>query len=164
MLSRISILPLIDSTLKHNLSKSKKLKKSPSQRVRISLCFGFYMNAARGIAYGQPGAFLSVSDGSMLHIDASCSISILESYPNWIIFTLLGGSSMTHGKLKEASKIKSEWIEDLVPKLNQLDLTRLSGGLPVKRPREEEQKKEEKASPDEKINKARERYLQRKGK
>lgn len=164
MLARTSIPQLTDQTLKHKLSKAKKLKKSQSQRVRLSLCFGFFMNAARGIAYGQPGAFLSVADGTMLHIDSSSSISILESYPNWIIYTLLGGSSMTSGKLKEVSKIKSEWIEDLAPKLNKLDLTRLTGGLPVKRPREEEQKTEEKPKPDEKINKARERYLQRRSK
>lgn len=133
-----------------------------SARLRMALCTGFYMNSARAVAYGQPGSYLAVRDGTLLHLGKECAMSMLEYYPSWILYTQLGGASLLHGSMKEASKIKSEWIEDLVPRLKQADEEMLTGGK--KRPRTPELPTEPvAANPATKLLSARERYLQRKG-
>ena len=133
-----------------------------STRLRMALCMGFYMNSARAVAYGQPGSYLAVKNGTLLHLDKDCAMSMLEYYPSWILYTQLGGASLLHGSMKEASKIKSEWIEDLVPRLKQADEASLLGGK--KRPRSPDPVPPPIPSdPVSKLASAKERYLQRKG-
>ena len=133
-----------------------------SARLRMALCMGFYMNSARAVAYGQPGSYLAVRDGTLLHLDKDCAMSLLEYYPSWILYTQLGGASLLHGSMKEVSKIKSEWIEDLVPRLKRADEEMLTGGK--KRPRTPPLPVEPVvADPAVKLASARDRYLQRKG-
>ncbi|CAG9319735.1 DHX40 [Blepharisma stoltei] len=158
---RISGLP--EEKLYNELMEKKALSSDSSIRLRLALCFGFYMNAARAVSYGQEGSYLSVSDGTMLHVDKQSSISILGKYPPWIIYTHLSGSTLSHGSLKVLSKIRSEWIEDLTPKLSQANLERLVGLQKQKRPREPSINEEKEAEdPAIKVNQARERYLKRK--
>lgn len=136
---------------------------SESRRLRIALCFGFFMNTARGVAYGQPGSYLSVVDGSVLHLDRGSVLSVLEIFPTWLVYTSLAGKTLVFGSMKDASKIKNEWIADLVPRLSTVDIPRLTG-LPVKPPRQQSPVRAEckEADPSSKISQARERYLQRK--
>ena len=70
---------------------------------------------------------------------------------------------MNHGTIKLLSKVKSKWLNSLVPKLEKVDTDKLLGILTHKRPFEE--KKETlivNENIDEKIENARQRYLKRK--
>lgn len=135
------------------------------QKLRLSLCAGFFMNAAREIELGQTGSYLSVRDNSMLHIDKYSSIFILSSYPKWLVYTQLSGSSLSHGTIRMLSKVKSTWLQHLLPRLNIQDPDKLLGIIGCKRPEPEPMKTEEqpKESIQVKIEKAKERYLKRKG-
>ena len=134
-----------------------------SARLRMALCTGFYMNSARAVAYGQPGSYLSVRDGTLLHLDKESCISVMENYPTWILYTQLGGSSLLLGSMKEVSKIKSEWIEELVPRLKLADACALLGAKKRQREEEPAPAQPDPATAESKVTSARERYLQRKG-
>ena len=135
------------------------------QRLRLSLCAGFFMNAAREIELGQTGSYLSVRDNSMLHIDKSSSIFILSSYPKWLVYTQLSGSSLSHGTIRMLSKVKSKWLQYLLPRLNIQDQDKLLGIIGSKRPQPDSIPTEVKPTENvqDKIEKAKERYLKRKG-
>jgi len=138
------------------------LRSSDSRRLRVALCFGFFMNTGRGVAYGQPGSYLSVVDGSVLHLDRGSVLSLLEVFPTWLVYTSLAGKTLVFGSMKDASKIKNEWISNLVPRLSTVDIPRLIGQpiKPIKQPSPVSKAvaTEDRAA---KILKARERYLQR---
>lgn len=152
-----------------NLIEHEILRDYPSLNVeeglRLSLCSGFFMNAAREIELGQIGSYLSVRDNSMLHIDKSSSIFILSSYPKWLIYTQLSGSSLTHGTIRMLSKVKSKWLQCLLPRLNTLDPEKLFGLIGIKRAEPEPAENPEKTTENlqQKIESAKERYLKRKG-
>jgi hypothetical protein len=134
-------------------------------RVRLSLCLGFYMNAAREIELGQAGSYMTVKDNCVLHVDRSSSISILGSFPKWIIFTELSGSNLIHGTMKAVSRVKGKWLKSLVPKLEDLDIEKLLGRISVKRPFQEtpESFPINPENLQSKLTQAKERYLKRKG-
>lgn len=141
--------------------------KTNSVKVRFALCIGFYMNAGRAIVYGQEGSYLAVRDNSMLHVDKSASVAILDAYPTWIVYTQLSGTTLAHGTIKMLSKVKSEWLEQIVPKLEKIDLNRLLGLPNDKRQRSDSEGEEEKIEQTgenvkEKIEQAKQRYLKRK--
>jgi hypothetical protein len=133
-------------------------------RIRFSLCIGFYINAGRAVVIGQEGSYLSVKDGTMLHVDKNTSVAQLQSYPTWIIYTQLSGNTLQHGTIKLLSKVKSKWLESLVPKLENVDTNKLMGTeTPVKRQREETTAEPEpKQEITQIIELAKQRYLKRK--
>lgn len=133
-------------------------------RLRLSLCMGFYMNAAREIELGQAGAYMSVKDNRVLHVDRSSSVSLLGVYPKWLIYTQLLGSNPSHGTIKMLSKVKGKWLRHLVPKLEDLDSDKLLGRISIKRAAEvPETEPEAVENIENKIEQAKARYLKRKG-
>lgn len=161
MVSRIK---LPDNLVEHAFVKEypEVHANSDSRRLRIALCFGFFMNTARGVAYGQPGSYLSVVDGSVLHLDRGSVLSLLEVFPTWLIYTSLAGKTLIFGSMKDASKIKNEWVTNLVPRLSTVDIPRLIG-QPTKPPREVSPVRKAVVAEDRltKIEQARMRYLER---
>ena len=150
-------------TEKHILKDAKNSLKSVSEKIRLCLCIGFFMNAGRAIASGHEGSYLSIKDHSMMHIDANTSISALQEYPKWIVYTHFSGNSLSHGTIKMLSKVKSSWLDKLVPKIEKADINKLMGINNPKRPREDN---EVPAMPQinvtDKIEQAKQRYLKRK--
>ena len=156
-----------DSALQENriFEEFKTSVTSISSRVRFCLCMGFYMNAARAIAYGQEGSYLSVKDGTMLHVDKFTSIAVLQAYPKWIVYTQLSGNTLSHGTIKILSRVKGIWLEKLVTKLEGVNMNKLMGVPEAgKREREENSKEETKESESKEqiVEQARLRYLKRK--
>lgn len=154
----------IPSLVEHEILRDQA-SLTTEERLRLSLCAGFFMNAAREIELGQIGSYLSVRDNSMLHIDKSSSIYILSSYPKWLIYTQLSGSSLTHGTIRMLSKVKSKWLQYLLPRLNTLDPDKLFGFIGVKRTEPEPAENQEAVTENiqQKIESAKERYLKRRG-
>ena len=79
-----------------------------------------------------------------------------------MIYTQLSGSTLVHGSIKLLSKVKSKWLNSLVPKLEQININQLIGIIDAKKNKEEI--KEEitaKENISEKIENAKMRYLKR---
>ena len=85
------------------------------------------MNTARQVAYVNPQSYLDVSNESMIQISDTSSLSLLQAYPKWILYTSLGGSTLSYGTIRQAVKIRESWIANLVTKLNEVDLDALWG-------------------------------------
>jgi len=55
-------------------------------------------------------------------------MSIQSSYPDWLIYTELTSSgSSAAGMIKMASAIDLEWVEDLIPRLKEVNVKKLCG-------------------------------------
>lgn len=96
--------------------------------LRMSLCQGFYMNAARKIPIANDGSYLKISDGSVVQLDSNSAISIKEMKPDLVLFTELEGSN-TRALMKQISIIELSWINDLISFIKDVDVFRLRGKL-----------------------------------
>lgn len=111
---------------------------------------------------------------------------MFQHFPDWVLYTeLVGSGTGGNGRMRLASEIKVKWIEKKIPLLSKIDLNRLelAGEKPnvnsLKRKAEKPldivetlihqnkieskiKEKQETLNKDDKINAARERYLERK--
>jgi hypothetical protein len=54
---------------------------------------GFYFNSARKVANSQSD-YLLVSEGNIVNLDSQSVFSLLDNYPDYLIFTELGGTTI----------------------------------------------------------------------
>jgi len=95
--------------------------------IRMSLCQGFFMNAAKKTSnIGDVCSYLRISDGSLMTIDDNSSVSIKNTKPDLIIFTELGGYS-NKPMMKQVSVIRLNWISDMIYLLKKVDVLKLRG-------------------------------------
>lgn len=95
--------------------------------VRMSLCQGFFMNAARKLPLANEGlSFMKIIDGSVVQLDANSAIALKDTRPDLVLFTELGGSN-TKALMKQVSVIELKWISDLVGLIKNVDVFRLRG-------------------------------------
>ena len=92
--------------------------------MRMSLCQGFYMNAARKLPIANDGSYLKISDGSVVQLDTNSSISVKGLKPDLVLFTELGGSN-SRAVMKQVSIIELKWINDLINLIKNVDIFRL---------------------------------------
>jgi ATP-dependent RNA helicase DHX8/PRP22 len=105
-----------------NLDDYEKINKL----MRMALCQGFFMNAARKIPNSND--YLRVSDGSVVSLDSQSGIVIKDMKPELVIFTELGGSS-TKAVMKQVSIIEIKWINDLINLIRNVDVIKLRGKM-----------------------------------
>ena len=150
--------------------------------VRMSLCQGFYMNAARIMNNSIDGlGYIRISDGISVTLDRFSSIALKNLKCDYVIFTELSGT-ISKPVMKQVSSVELKWINDLLIYLKNADIRKLKGEnidfeqidkeeeeaidlyniLDIKR--EENDKDDDKEELEKKIKEARERYLQRKRK
>lgn len=94
--------------------------------LRMTLCQGFYMNAARKIPNVHDNSYLKISDGSIVTLDSHSSISLKGLKPTLVLYTELGGST-SKAVMKQASEIELKWINDLLYLIKNIDVTKLRG-------------------------------------
>ena len=58
----------------------------------MALLTGFYYNITRKVQNSNMD-YLLMSEGNRVNIDPSSVFGIWEQYPDWVIFTELGGTS-----------------------------------------------------------------------
>lgn len=81
--------------------KKKEMKSSKSrddgfdrwEKVRMALTAGFYFNSARKLANSQSD-YLLLSEGNIVNLDPQCIFAIKGIYPEYLIFTELGGTTI----------------------------------------------------------------------
>jgi hypothetical protein len=77
----------------------------------------------------QEGTYLTVNEGLLVKVDRKSNLGINQYYPDWVIYTELSGAGQS-GIMKMSFEIKLSWVEDKMPLLKEVDVKRLSGGLP----------------------------------
>ena len=151
--------------------------------VRMSLCQGFYMNAARIMNNSIDGLnYIRISDGVSVTLDRFSSIALKNLKCDYVIFTELSGT-ISKPVMKQVSSVELKWINDLLVYLKNADIRKLKGEknnfeeidkeeekiidlyniLDIKKD-DENNNEENKEEIEKKILEARERYLQRKRK
>ncbi|KAI4905188.1 hypothetical protein NFI96_013904 [Prochilodus magdalenae] len=150
---------------------------SSSELLRHCLCLGYFTNVARR-SMGK--AFCTMDGhGSTVHIHPSSSLFGKEAQLDWIIFHDVLVTSRVY--VRTVCPIRYDWVEDLLPKLHEIDVYELSSVAreevtdkemaqweqrrTAKRqtgPSEDASKKLEKRNDESSITEARARYLQRK--
>ncbi len=151
--------------------------------VRMSLCQGFYMNAARIMNNSIDGLnYIRISDGVSVTLDRFSSIALKNLKCDYVIFTELSGT-ISKPVMKQVSCVELKWINDLLVYLKNADIRKLKGEknnfeeidkeeekiidlyniLDIKKD-DENNNEENKEEIEKKILEARERYLQRKRK
>ena len=129
--------------------------------VRMSLCQGFYMNAARIMNNSIDGlGYIRISDGISVTLDRFSSIALKNLKCDYVIFTELSGT-ISKPVMKQVSSVELKWINDLLIYLKNADIRKLKGeNIDF----EQIDKDDDKEELEKKIKEARERYLQRKRK
>ena len=95
--------------------------------VRMSLCQGFYMNAARIMNNSIDGlGYIRISDGISVTLDRFSSIALKNLKCDYVIFTELSGT-ISKPVMKQVSSVELKWINDLLIYLKNADIRKLKG-------------------------------------
>ena len=178
--SATSIYKQLEGILKRQsiqLDQDRELLSVPlSERLRQSLCYGLFCNAAR---LGPSRRSFRTMDGhgTTAYLHPSSTLFGREDSLDWVVYNEIVDTAKTY--MRTVCPVKYVWLKDLLPRLHDIDVYRLSdcekrrasvGGdegvgegvpPPAKRPaytRTEEDKKKL----QDKAKSARERYLERK--
>lgn len=105
-------------------SRKDKTTFTEGQLIKLTLCNGFYFNTARKMANSQdtylmvyPEVFnwevLSEAglQGTIVDVDVSSVYALLEQYPDCVIFTELGGTTLVRGVMKLLTSIDISWVK-----------------------------------------------------
>lgn len=114
--------------------------------------------------------YLLISEGNIVGIDFQSIYTLKEEFPDCVIFTELSGTSIVRGMMRLVTKIDLAWIHPYISKMKSVDLFKLAGSDNLKeknverikdiRSENDEDKNED--SKQNKVNEAKNRYLERK--
>ena len=151
----------------------------------MALTAGFYFNSARKLANSQSD-YLLLSEGNIVNLDPNCIFAIKGIYPEYLIFTELGGTTIgnlvgkygviygliVRGIMRITSRIDSKWVKDYIARMKEVDTAKLADikkngddSLLGKRHNDvdlEVQKEGDNAKRNDKIEEAKRRFLDRK--
>lgn len=111
----------------------KIMSDSMSQRTRQALCYGLFGNVARTVP-GRRSYRTMDGHGTIAYIHPSSVLFGADSTPEWVVYHELVDTSKTY--MRTLCPIKYAWVKDLLPRLHNVDVYRLSE-CASKRPREE---------------------------
>ena len=151
--------------------------------LRMSLCQGFFMNAARKMSNSTDGlGFIRIIDGVSVTLDHFSALAIKKTKPELVMYTELGGT-ITKPVIKMVSIIELGWINELIIFLKNVNIKRLTGEkeeeenesekkefidlysiLEKVKNKEKESKEDDKEEIKKRALQVKERYLQRKRK
>ncbi|XP_078610851.1 putative ATP-dependent RNA helicase DHX40 isoform X1 [Branchiostoma floridae x Branchiostoma japonicum] len=102
----------------------QELAGSQSELLRRALCDGFFNHIARRSATGRS---FRTMDGhaSTVFIHPSSVLFGEEAQLDWVIFHEVVWTSKVY--MRTVCPVRYSWVQDLLPKLHQLDLSSLSG-------------------------------------
>lgn len=106
---------------------------SMSQRARQTLCYGLFGNVARTVP-GRRSYRTMDGRGTVAYIHPSSVLFGAESAPEWVIYHELVDTAKTY--MRTLCPVKYAWIKDLLPRLHNVDVYRLSE-CSAKRPRKD---------------------------
>lgn len=119
-----------DPNYQHFLEMKKNFKDNlPSKYrenlLRKCLSIAFYFNTARLSSNGQ-AYLLNYPDGTVVSMDPTCALGLLQLDSPCVLFTELGAGS-SRGIMRQVSIIDKKWIESYLPKTKEVDNFRLAG-------------------------------------
>jgi len=117
--------PLISKFLKDKHDSSKHTKDNYTS-FRIALTSGFYFNCARRVA-NSPTDYILIAEGQIVSLDPSSALAIREVYPETVVFTELGGTSVARGIMRIVSEVEYSWAKNYLDKMKNVNMQRLAG-------------------------------------
>ncbi len=154
------------------------LSVSISERLRQSLCYGLFCNAAR---LGPSRRHFKTMDGhgTTAYLHPSSTLFGQEEILDWVVYYEIVDTAKTY--MRTVCPVKYVWLKDLLPRLHEIDVYKLSdcekrrrtsigdgdmgedtGVPPVAKKPAYKRTEEDKKRLEEKATSARERYLARK--
>jgi len=128
------------------------------ENLRQTLCAGFFPSTAR--ICGAGGGWLTLTENLLVRPDIGSALNGVAA--PWVLFSELAGHTPAYGVMRNVSVIEHEWIKEYIPRIDMVDMKRLSGAISVKRPRDDAPAEVNEEERKEKANAARDRYLARK--
>ena len=148
-----------------------------SERLRQSLCYGLFCNAARLSPSGRSFRTMD-GHGTAAYIHPSSTLFGSEASLDWVIYNEIVDTAKTY--MRTICPVRYTWLKDLLPRLHEVDVYKLSdcekkrvsiGGEeddeyidelpPAKRPATQKTRESD-LELQEKVKSARERYMARK--
>lgn len=65
-------------------------------------------------------------EGLVVDVDTNSIYTVLNKFPDNVIFTELGGTSQVRGVMKLISHIQREWVKPYFSNMKEVDLFRLA--------------------------------------
>ena len=94
-----------------------------SQRVRQSLCYGLFCNVAR-VSPSQRNFRTMDGRSTVAYIHPSSVLFSCEKSLDWVLYMELVDTAKTY--MRTLCPIKYSWIQELLPKLHEVDVYKLS--------------------------------------
>ena len=136
------------------------------KRVSMSLCSSFYYNSARRI-HNANEEYMLLAEGNILNIDHNSAFSVRNNFPEIVIFTELAGRQTGRGTMRSLSEVKEEWVLPYMKKIKKISGEQISGvkskksDLMIKREKTQKLEHDRKEGKEDKLLKARERFMNR---
>lgn len=93
----------------YSYSKQKGVHFTSTQLFSMALCSSFFFNGARRV-HNMAEDYLLLSEGIIVNIDPQSAISVKHSFPEYIIFTELGGTGGGRGTMRTCTAVEGAWI------------------------------------------------------
>lgn len=94
----------------YKLSREEDLSISHAQYFAMALCSSFFFNGARRV-HTAAEDYLLLSEGVKVNVDPQSAIAVRNSYPEYLIFTELGGTGGGRGTMRTCTKVEGDWIK-----------------------------------------------------
>lgn len=78
------------------------------------------------MANSEDSYLMVYPEGTIVTVDISSVYALLGKYPNCVIFTELGGTSLVQGVMKLITEIDIEWVKPYFPMMVKVDLFKLA--------------------------------------
>eukprot|EP00916_Digyalum_oweni_P011562 GHVL01019283.1.p1 GENE.GHVL01019283.1~~GHVL01019283.1.p1 ORF type:complete len:731 (+),score=109.31 GHVL01019283.1:4564-6756(+) len=104
-------------------------RKISGTNLRKALCRGYYYQTARP-CNREAGLWLSVAEGVLVRPEPGSVLDDLEGSDTdcWLLYSSLGGSSLSQGVMRCVSIIQKDWIEEVLPRIAGVNLNKLISG------------------------------------
>lgn len=94
--------------------------------MKLALCTGFYFNTARRMHNSEDSYLMIYPEGTVVDMDTTSIYSVVNQYPETVIFTELGGTSLVRGVMRLVTEIDIEIVKPLFSMMTKVDLFRLA--------------------------------------
>lgn len=94
----------------YQLARKSNEEYSSRQHFAMALCSSFFFNGARRV-HNMSEDYLLLSEGIMVSIDPQSAIAVRRSFPEYVVFTELGGTGQARGTMRTCTAVEGAWIE-----------------------------------------------------
>lgn len=151
----------------YKLYNQKSFQYTQRQQFSMALCSSFFFNGARRM-HNISEDYILLSEGTTVALDPQSAISICQSYPEFLVFTELGGTNQARGTMRTCTAVEEGWIQPYSHLIKTFRGDRFKKVAIAKQVLEARQQAAEKVKArvqgdnrEDKVNEAKARYLAR---